>query len=93
MSWSLNVQGSKTHVRKYLDESKCCTTFPLAEQKQFADIKTLLLQELENIPKNDAAKVEANGSMNVDIGTGEILWSQCKCSIEPIRLIGMSPND
>lgn len=97
MSWSLNVQGSKTHVHKYVTEAECNASFPPEEKEQFERARSFIFAELANIPKSDAVKVAAGGSMSVGSKTQgdprEIFWSQATVSVEPIRLTGMSPND
>jgi hypothetical protein len=101
MSWSIWAKGSKTHVKRVVSEQQVSEHFPPEEKEQVELAKTLILSVVETIPSKSAVSVEASGSMSVAAETKigeavkprEITHAQLSIKVEPIHLVGMSPND
>lgn len=101
MSWSIWAKGSKTHVKRTVSEFKTSEHFPPEEKEQVELARTLILSVVETIPSKAAISVEASGSMSVVAETTigdvvkprEITSAQLSIKVDPIFLVGMSPND
>jgi len=98
MSWAINGQGSKTHMRRIVTDSCIAANRPAEEIEQFEAAKAFILIQIASMPAKHAIKLEAFGHMGVvspadDPTKREVLASNVHIDVEPIMLPGMGPND